>query len=144
MEFDLARTRGNGHPSTMYSRSVSFTQSIELFFKNYVNFSGRSSKSAFWWWFLANILFSILAAMADRVTFDTVTVDQGPISTVWSFVTLIPGIALGARRLHDINKSGWWQLIAFTIIGIIPLIIWFVRSGDPHENDYGDDIEAGT
>lgn len=82
--------------------------------------------------------------MADRMAFDTVAVDKGPIYTIWSFVTLIPGIALGARRLHDINKSGWWQLIAFTIIGIIPLIIWWVRPGDPHENDYGDDVEAGT
>lgn len=128
----------------MSSRSVSFTQSIELFFKNYLNFSGRSSKSAFWWWFLANVLFSILATLIDTTTFGQMAAQQGPVATIWSIVTLIPGIALGARRLHDINKSGWWQLIAFTIIGIIPLIIWFIRPGDPHENTFGEDIEAGT
>lgn len=128
----------------MHLRSVSFTQSIELFFKNYVNFSGRSSKSAFWWWFLANVVFSILATLIDTMTFGPMTPQQGPVATIWSFITLIPGIALGARRLHDINKSGWWQLIAFTIIGIIPLIIWFVRAGDPYENDFGEDIEAGS
>ena len=52
-------------------------------------------------------------------------------------VWLCPSIALGARRLHDIGSRGWWLLIAFTGIGIIPLIIWLVRPGDSAANDWG-------
>ena len=43
---------------------------------------------------------------------------------------LIPGLSVGARRLHDTNRSGWWQLIALTIVGLIPLIIWFASDKD--------------
>ena len=52
-------------------------------------------------------------------------------------VTLCPSIAAGARRLHDVNKSGWWQLIAITIIGIIPLVIWMATEGAKKKNKYG-------
>ena len=43
-----------------------------------------------------------------------------------------------ARRLHDTNRSGWWYLMSLTIIGIIPLIIWWAQSGDSHNNQYGE------
>ena len=56
---------------------------------------------------------------------------------------LVPSIALGARRLHDVGKSGWWQLIPLTIIGIIPFLIWVLRSGDSETNKYGDNVEQG-
>ena len=46
------------------------------------------------------------------------------INTLVTMVTLLPSFAVGARRLHDVGKSGWWQLISLTIIGLIPLIIW--------------------
>jgi uncharacterized membrane protein YhaH (DUF805 family) len=51
--------------------------------------------------------------------------------------TIIPGIAVTVRRLHDINKSGWWILIAFTVVGIIPLIYWYCQPGTPGKNQYG-------
>ena len=50
-------------------------------------------------------------------------------------------IEAGARRLHDIGKSGWWQLIAITIIGIIPLIIWFAKEGTKKNNSHGKPIK---
>ena len=127
----------------MNTRHVTFVQSIELFFKNYVNFSGRSSRSAFWWWVLASILLSILATVVDSLFFGIVIENTGPVSSAWSLITLIPGIALGARRLHDVDKSGWWQLIAFTIVGLIPLIIWFASPTQEGPNRFGEDLEAG-
>jgi uncharacterized membrane protein YhaH (DUF805 family) len=108
-----------------------------------VNFSGRSSRSAFWWWVLASILLSILATVVDTLFFGIVFEDTGPVYSAWSLVTLIPGIALGARRLHDVDKSGWWQLIAFTIIGLIPLIIWLASPTQEGPNRFGEDLEAG-
>lgn len=69
--------------------------------------------------------------------------DYGPISTIIALLTLIPGFALSARRLHDVGRSGWWMLISLTVIGIIPLFIWFVREGNDGANKFGDDLEAG-
>ncbi|MDO5654133.1 MAG: DUF805 domain-containing protein [Brachymonas sp.] len=47
-------------------------------------------------------------------------------------------MAVATRRLHDIGKSGWWQLLSFTIIGLIPLIFWLAKEGDHGPNDFGD------
>ena len=60
-----------------------------------------------------------------------------------SVVTLIPSIAIGARRLHDIGRSGWWLLLYFTIIGAFVILYWAVRNGERSENDFGPDVEAG-
>tara|TARA_B110000483_G_C17700064_1_gene352944 strand:+ start:124 stop:390 length:267 start_codon:yes stop_codon:yes gene_type:complete len=62
---------------------------------------------------------------------------------VWSLAILVPSFALAARRLHDVGRSGWWQLIVLTIVGIIPLFIWFVSAGDSDTNKYGDNVEQG-
>lgn len=127
----------------MSTRTVTFVQAIELFFKNYLNFSGRSCISAFWWWVLASFLIGLGLSIADTVFFDTVFENNGPLYSAWSLVTLIPGLAIGVRRLHDVNKSGWWLLLIFTIIGIIPLIIWWASRGHAGANRFGDDLEAG-
>ena len=65
------------------------------------------------------------------------------IDLLWTVAILIPNLAIAARRLHDVGKSGWWQLVSFTIIGIIPLFIWVIRAGDSETNKYGDNIEEG-
>jgi len=74
---------------------------------------------------------------------DSSTTGNGEGFMYWvaSLVTLIPVLAAGARRLHDINKSGWWQLIALTIIGIIPLLIWLATEGSKKNNSYGKPIK---
>ena len=50
---------------------------------------------------------------------------------------LLPSLAVAARRLHDVGRSGWWILIAFTVIGIIHLLIWYVTDTKDEENIYG-------
>ena len=64
-------------------------------------------------------------------------------SNLFSLVTLLPGILLSVRRLHDINRSGWWLLFSITLIGLVPLIYWACQRGDRVENDYGSHKEAG-
>ena len=59
------------------------------------------------------------------------------ISGLLSLAFLLPTLAVGARRLHDVNRSGWWMLIAFTIIGLIPLFIWSVSETKPESNKWG-------
>ena len=61
----------------------------------------------------------------------------GWFGTLWSLFLLVPGIAVGARRLHDVNRSGWWQLLYLTVIGIFLLLFWFCTKSDQGENSYG-------
>jgi uncharacterized membrane protein YhaH (DUF805 family) len=55
--------------------------------------------------------------------------------------TFFPAIAAGARRLHDLNKSGWWQLLMITIVGLIPLVIWWATEGEKKKNKFGAPIK---
>lgn len=123
-------------------RKVSFAQSWVLFFRNYANFSGRSSRSAYWFWTLWSVIITLfIEILRASIGGEVSPVDI--IDLVWSLAIIVPGFALAARRLHDVGRSGWWQLIFLTIVGIIPLFIWLVRAGDSETNKYGDDVEQG-
>ena len=56
---------------------------------------------------------------------------------IFSLGSLLPFIAVTARRLHDVNRNGWWQLISITVIGIIPYIYWMTKKSDEGENRFG-------
>ena len=101
---------------------MNFGQAISTCFSKYATFSGRASRSEFWWFFLFQILVSIAASMLGDV-----------VAGLVSLAVLLPALAVGARRLHDIGKSGWWQLIMLTGIGLLLLIYWWAQpaSGDP-------------
>ena len=123
-------------------RKVSFAQSWVLFFRIYDNFSGSSSRSAFWFWFLWSVIITLfIEILRASIGGELSPVDI--IDLVWSLGILVPSFALAARRLHDVGRSGWWQLIALTIVGIIQLFIWFVSAGDSDTNKYGDNVEQG-
>ena len=64
-----------------------------------------------------------------------------PINTLASVITLIPSFSVSARRLHDINRSGWWVLLYLTIIGIILLIVWYATEGEKKKNRFGNPIK---
>ena len=109
--------------------------------KRLFTFQGRADRSEFW---KANlivlgigIILQVLAlGLFIDISASAQTYFEGTLS-VFTAVTTLPLLALGARRLHDIGKSGWWQLIMLTGIGVIPLTIWFLRDGDPKQNIYG-------
>ena len=122
-------------------RKVSFAQSWVLFFRNYAKFSGRSSRSAYWFWALWSVIVVFFIEILRSGSEEPGIVDI--IDLVWSLAILVPSFAISARRLHDVGRSGWWQLIVLTIVGIIPLFIWFVRAGDSDTNKYGDNVEQG-
>jgi uncharacterized membrane protein YhaH (DUF805 family) len=101
--------------------------------KKYATFSGRAHRSEFWFYVLFTFIVSVVLAIIDTVLG---TVFLGPI---YSLATLLPSLAVGARRLHDTGRSGWWQLIGIVpLIGVIVLIVFFVGSGKPESNQYGD------
>ena len=88
-------------------------------------------------------IFTILLGLIDSIALDISAEDLFSFSNLFALITLIPGLALSFRRLHDIDKSAWWLLIVLTIIGFFVLIYWAIKAGDRHENSYGADMEAG-
>ena len=101
---------------------------------NYCNFNGRSSRSEYWWYALA---VAILNVVISTVLSGSPSVMQA-VSGVITLGLLLPGLGLAVRRLHDINKSGWYLLLALIpIVGAIILIVWFCKESEPQTNQYG-------
>lgn len=116
---------------------MTFQQAIASGFRNYVNFAGRSVRSEFWYWTLFVWLVSISTIILDSALFPNVS--GSPLNGVWTLATFLPGLAVWVRRLHDTNRSGWWLLIAFTIVGIVFLVVWACMRGTPGANRFGPD-----
>lgn len=114
---------------------MNFIDAIKSGFVNYVNFSGRALRSEFWYWVLFCFILGITTAILDMAIFPGNQIS--PLNSIASLITLLPSLAVGARRLHDIDRTGWWQLIAFTIIGAILLIYWYCQPGQPGDNRFG-------
>ncbi len=108
---------------------MNFGQAISTCFSKYATFSGRASRPEFWWFFLFQILVSIVTSFFGEL-----------INGLAALALLLPALAVGARRLHDIGKSGWWQLIMLTIIGVLVLIYWWVQPG----SEGGSEYDAGS
>ena len=127
-------------PSSEPSRlpRIGFQTAVRLGFTRYFDFRGRSTRAEYWWFTLFLFLGSIVTSILDSIM-GTGGPEGGLIEGIFSLITLIPSLAIVVRRLHDINRTGWWLLIAFTIIGIIPLIIWAIQPGNQESNRYGED-----
>ena len=95
---------------------MNFGQSITSCFSQYATFSGRASRSEFWWFFLFQILVSVAAGMVSE-----------KLSGLVSLGLLLPALAVGTRRLHDIGRSGWWQLLLITVIGLLVLVFFWAQ-----------------
>ena len=134
--------------------------------KKYANFSGRASKSEYWWFFLFCILAGVASQLLDVVVLgQSIWVNYGTINIIVNLILIIPILSAGARRLHDTNKSGWWQLLgliglaisyyqkdmltkglitssyfilSFLALGTyILLIVWLASKGDKKKNKFG-------
>jgi uncharacterized membrane protein YhaH (DUF805 family) len=120
---------------------MNFFDAIKSGFVNYVNFSGRAVRSEYWYWVLFGLICGIATAILDAAIFPDS--EFSPINGIFNLATLLPGLAVAARRLHDIDRTGWWLLIALTIIGLIVLIVWFCQKSDPGPNRFGPPRFAG-
>lgn len=104
---------------------MTFQESIKHCLQNYANFNGRASKREFWWFFLFQF---IVVLIAESIS--------SSLGSLVSVLLIIPYLAVAVRRLHDVNKSGWWYLIAFTVVGVIVLIVWWCREPVKTGNKY--------
>ena len=118
-----------------------FQTSIKTCFNKYAIFSGRASRSEFWFFVLFGLLGGIIAAIIDTMILGYSAEVNGPINLIFSVALILPSISVAARRLHDLDKSGWWQLLWFTIIGGILIIIWHATEGENKKNKFGPPIK---
>ena len=119
---------------------MSFSEAIVSGLRNYFKFSGRAPRSEFWYFILFCVLVGIGTMIPDFFLFRSLF-DQGigPFYAVASLALLVPGIAVSVRRLHDIDRTGWWYLIAFTLVGGLLLIVWALKKGTAGKNRFGAD-----
>lgn len=116
--FNVEDTPSSISPST----SIGFLDAIKICLTKYFDQKGRAARPEYWWFYLFTTLVSIISAV---------------IGFPFHLAVLIPGINAATRRLHDTGRSGWWQLIVLTVIGIIPLLIWLASEGNKEDNKYG-------
>ena len=123
---------------------MNFGTSISTCMGKYATFSGRASRSEYWWFYLFTVLLSWGATIVGSAMFPYGDPTGDILTLIITLIFLIPIIAAASRRLHDTGRSGWWQLISFTIIGIIPLVIWVCSKGTDGSNRFGPDPLTAT
>jgi uncharacterized membrane protein YhaH (DUF805 family) len=119
---------------------MKFGEAVVSGLRNYFNFSGRASRSEFWLFVLFCILVPIVGSVGDLFFFsDLAREGLGPIYAISNLALFVPGLAVSARRLHDIDRTGWWFLITLTTIGNIWLLVWWCGKGQAGRNRFGSD-----
>ena len=146
---------------------MKFTEATKTCLKKYFQMSGRASRSEYWWFLLAIVIATVIAALMDLMLFDaSKNIDgSGPIEGIVGLVLIIPNFTASIRRLHDTNRSGWYLLAPLAglmfaifvgkmigptlgqggpiIVGIIMIlsfllpIWWQTRPSDPNPNKFG-------
>ncbi len=118
---------------------MGFGEAIKDGFAHYADFSGRASRSAYWWWALfAGVVWVIARLVGDLLAEG----DGAAVGTILGWGTglalLLPNWAVGVRRLHDTNRAGWWYLLGLVpIIGALALVVFLAQRGTPGPNRYG-------
>jgi uncharacterized membrane protein YhaH (DUF805 family) len=114
---------------------MSFFEAVAACFSRYADFGGRSTRAEYWWF----MLFLLLAGLILNALISSF---MGPSVSVWVVLafyafTLLPVIAVTARRLHDTGFSGWWQLLHLTGVGAAVLFVWMLIPGTAQANRFG-------
>ncbi|CAH0252860.1 Inner membrane protein YhaI [Arthrobacter sp. Bi83] len=124
-----------------------FPAAVRRFFKKYATFSGRASRSEYWWWTLVSVGVSIIvniiigagAAATPASSSLGSTPAPGPgaivgyiLLVIWALATIVPSLALTVRRLHDVNMSGWLVLLGLVpFLGALALLVFMILPANP-------------
>ena len=124
---------------------MGFMDALTTVFRNkYATFSGRASRSEYWWAYLGYFVIATVLQIFALVG-GIILIDAGQLAILPTLIALvgivaliIPTIAVSVRRMHDTGKSGWMLLILIIpCIGFILWIVWMVEDGQAHDNAYG-------
>jgi uncharacterized membrane protein YhaH (DUF805 family) len=106
---------------------MNFWDAAKTCFRKYADFTGRAVRPEYWYF----VLFVLIVQIILRFIY-------APLSILFALAVLVPQIAVGARRLHDTGRSGWWLLLGLVpIVGAIVLIVWFCQKSEPIANRFG-------
>ena len=118
---------------------MNFFEAIKSSVRNYANFSGRANRSEYWYWTLPVVIINVVLGIVDE------SLNPGTEFGALSWVTMIvflasilPTLGVSIRRLHDIDRSGWWFLLWFTLVGGLVLIYWACQPGTAGPNPFGE------
>ncbi|WP_198086351.1 DUF805 domain-containing protein [Variovorax sp. E3] len=106
---------------------MNFQTAVKTCFSKYADFSGRASRSEYWWFVLAELVVLVVASLINQYLYGIVALGF-----------LLPALAVGARRLHDIGKSGWLQLLMIIPVINLVLIYFYVQPTQPEANAHGE------
>ncbi len=111
--------------------------------ENYANFNGRARRQEYWMFYLFNMIFMVGCMVVDGILASMEI--PGPFTAIYALGTMIPSLAAGVRRMHDIGKSGWMLLVALIpFIGGIWQIVLLATEGEHGENQYGPDPKTAN
>ena len=106
---------------------MDFQTAVKTCFSKYADFNGRASRSEYWWFVLAEVIVLIVASLIHQFVY-----------VIAALGFLLPALAVGARRLHDIGKTGWLLLLALIPLVNLVLIYFYVQPTQPESNAYGE------
>ena len=109
---------------------MNFFEAVKSAFSKYGVIAGRSLRSEYWYFQLFIFIGGLVSAVPDIQI-------GGPVYVIFVLAVLVPNITVTVRRLHDVDRSGWWWFIPLTIIGLIPFLYWMCKKGDEGENRFG-------
>jgi len=130
----------------MQNNLLIYLESIKICFKKYIVFKGRSSRQEYISFSVFVFIISFLLSLIEGLLglFPSAE-DWSVLESIFVLVTILPSFSVMVRRLHDINKSGWWFFITLTIIGFIPFVYWVIfKRSDEGENKYGSNPLTGS
>jgi uncharacterized membrane protein YhaH (DUF805 family) len=115
---------------------MNFQQAVQSCLAKYATFSGRAARSEFWYW----QLFLVVAGLVAEIFDFGIGWHGSPLTSIFWLVTLVPALAVAARRLHDVGRSAWWLFLYFVpVVGWIALLVWFTTQGTHGYNGFGAD-----
>ena len=113
--------------------------------RKYAVFSGRARRKEYWMFFLFNLIIFFVLGLIEGFLRIAPQINGSVLASIYALAILIPGIAVGVRRLHDTNRSGWWLLISLVpLIGAIVILVFMVQDSQPGDNQYGQNPKTAT
>jgi uncharacterized membrane protein YhaH (DUF805 family) len=109
-------------------------QAVASVYRQYIGFSGRATRSEFWWFWLFYVVV-ILVLVAVRAS---------TLAGLFALVSLVPSLAVAVRRLHDVGRTGWWLLLGIVPFGGLVLLVWYLFPSKESANQYGPPPGAGA